>query len=251
MPILPPPAAPPLDTLAFDTFELTDLWAPPSSSTSSEGPKIHDGLSAPLDWRDHNGPLSPAHVAMPQSPSGPEDSTPASNPRLLEHLHQAYWKCLRQAHAQPDAQDWSNMATTAPSDKGALEDLTRHASGYESLYTLLGDRVAIDEVMAGLDPLGSQDLLQPEASPSILHLFAPPMSVPDAPALPTLTLREHHVVTADSAFAPPAFPHRKPEAEPMPPASGRQRMQGLECLVDQHKQQAADPPQEAIVRTQP
>lgn len=142
------------------------------------------------------------------------------------------------------------MPNATPSDKGALEDLTRHASRYESLYTLLGDRVAIDDVMAGLDPLGAQDLLQPEPPQSILHLFAPPLSVPDSPALPTLTLREHHVITADSAFAPPAFPPRQPEAGPMPPASGRQLMQGLECLLDQHEQPAAAPPQEAIVRTQ-
>lgn len=209
----PPPSAAP----SQDSFELTDLWAPESASTQNEGPKIRDGLSAPITRADHNRPMPPQSVRRPRDLPDLGNETHASDHLFLDHLHQAYWQYLHQAHAQPDAQDWNNVPAAAASDKGPLEDLTRHASHYESLYSILGDKVAIDDVMAGLDPLGTQDLLQPDPPQSILHLFAPPMSTPDEAALPTLTLREHHVVTADSAFSPPVSSPRLPEASPMPP----------------------------------
>ncbi|WP_157462893.1 TagK domain-containing protein [Curvibacter gracilis] len=212
MPHQPPSAAP-----SLDTFELTDLWAPPSPSTQNDGPTIHDNLSAPLAWPDHNSPAPATDVATQQGLSDLENNPHTPAHLLLGRLHQAYWQYIRQPHAPPDAQDWSKLLAAAPSDKGAMEDLTHRAANYESLYTLLGDRVAIDDVMAGLDPLGAQDLLQPDPPVSVLHLFAPPMTAPDEATLPTLTLREHHVVTADSALPPPAYPPRQPEARPTPP----------------------------------
>lgn len=211
MPTLPPSAEP-----DHRCFELTDLWPYRSAAAPNEGPSIHDGLSTPLSWTEHNSSMEP-DVATPQTLTAPENSTQASEPLVLDQLHHAYWQYLHQAHVHADAQDRQHRSTRPASDKGALEDLTRNASRYESLYTLLGDPVAIDDVMAGLDSMGANDLLEAEPAESILHLFAPSLPQPDTPALPTLTLREHHVVTADSAYAPPVLPPRQPEAEPRPP----------------------------------
>lgn len=210
MPTLPPSAEP-----DHNAFELTDLWPHRSAAAPSEEPSIHDGLSNPLSWPEPNSPVGP-DVARPQTLTAPENSTQASEPFVLDQLHRAYWQYLHQAHAQADAQDSRHLPPRSASDKAALEDLTRNASRYESLYSILGDRVAIDDVMASLDSLGANDLLEAEPPQSILHLFAPSLARSDTPALPTLTLREHHVVTADSAYAPPVLPPHQTEAEPRP-----------------------------------
>lgn len=194
-----------LTELARQFADLGQTMASPASAGQALDDLVQDHL--PAVHEDLNTLSAPA----PAPKVAPDDRHPADP--LLEDLHQDYLRALVDPLHGGDAQNWAiSEAQNMLASADPLEDLKTKVSDTHSLYELLNPLPSMDEVLHQLDGgLGDTKLLDEVRYPSVLHLLAPdPLQVTDTDQdllaalgstdLPSLTLKEHHDLSIDSAL---------------------------------------------------
>ena len=133
--------------------------------------------------------------------------TPMADP--LVTLHGRYLDKLRNPTLGDAGEVWQDKARGGPTRQVDPMQQWMNAAGKRAgLDDLLGQPHSIASVMDGLDPMGSSDVLAPEPFDSVMQLFAPDnLRTPEQTrhtqpprSLPTLTQREHHSMSVDSAM---------------------------------------------------
>jgi len=120
-------------------------------------------------------------------------------PDLMRRLHARYLRLMRNPHEVEPVDDWNPGLAHTSGKHSELEDLTQRAVGFDGLYDILGHGGTIGTVLEGLDLLSDYELLGAEPGVDVLRLFAPVDLMASDTALPSLTRREHHMLSADSA----------------------------------------------------
>lgn len=125
----------------------------------------------------------------------------------LDLLHAQYLAKLRNPLHVEDGPAWQDLVH---SQQSSLADPVlqwmRIAGQHPGMDDLLGQACSISEVIASLDALCFSDVLSPVPFDNVMQLFAPDglrEQGPDAlnQGLPSLTRREHHSLSPDSAVS--------------------------------------------------
>ncbi|TDM05874.1 MAG: hypothetical protein C4K60_14360 [Ideonella sp. MAG2] len=217
-------------------FDLTDLarqFAEPTAAPAAPGlvsqaleDLVRDGQAEQdrafaLDQRPQPAPtptLTPpplrANAAAAALAPAEADADAASAADLLDMLHQDYLRALVDPTLLSQQSAWASIdAAQSVSHADPLDDLKRQAADTHSLYELLSPLPAMDDVLNSLDTgLGDARLLAEVSHDSVLHLLAPPhlqaaqadselLAALLASDVPSLTLKEHHDLSLDSALS--------------------------------------------------
>lgn len=185
----------------YPDFALTDLLAG-DAGVARRSSDI--GNAMPLhDIADVASLLDPSTTGIALQghppPSGTAANTPGPDPdlQLMHGLHAEYVQLMRDPYGYASTQT-RHSHRLEPVD--ALDVLQSEEHDRDDVYDLLGESDAIGPVLAGLDPFGEHDILEPEPHVEVLRLFAPDELREQRSAVPVLTRREHHVLSADSAL---------------------------------------------------
>lgn len=118
---------------------------------------------------------------------------------VMGNLHKQYLHLMQNPH---DAQFQSNWKTQGPTTSTQAKSFDHWVSDAKHLaiYDILGHSKNIDPILSQLDVLSEANILRPPEHVDVLRQFAPETLKVQAAALPSLTRREHHHITADSAL---------------------------------------------------
>lgn len=216
LPQTEPPDAENADAVA-GSFALTDLDALGDASALSEAQRTRVDRSdfSDLISLQPDTELAPSPAAgTPQVATdvvkvgGARAAVPPQDP--LDTLHALYLAKLRNPTHSDGADLWRDIVRgNQDATPDPMQQLMQAAGSAHSLDDLLGRPQSIAHVIAGLDSLGSADVLAPEGFDSVMHLFAPEHLRAEREesleslvqnSLPGLTRREHHSLSLDSAM---------------------------------------------------
>lgn len=188
-------------------FRLADLGQPAGASPWQDAlPQQGDSPSADIvdafdayraappqqPMRLHGQAAASVEIAELSEPPPPTEG-------ILEALHQQYLRLMRNPNDPQMAGRWAAPDVAVLAVAPGFEELRQQAASLD-LYDILGHGNAIDPILQGLDTLSEHDILKPEAHIDVLRLFAPVDRPGIRSELPGLTRRDHHGLTADSAW---------------------------------------------------
>jgi len=206
----------------LNDFRLTDLDAPVHepfaavNTTAQFRTDFADLISLSLEQNPLPSAQQASAFAAPAADAAATQAPSLASADPLDTLHAQYLRKLRDPAYNGDDAVWQNLvqAKEVSTSADAFEDIKTEAGPSQILEDLLGQSRSIDDVLAGLGTIGVEDVLTPEPFDSVIHLFAPQDLQPKAAAnlvqdplaqlvqnsLPSLTRREHHSLTLDSAM---------------------------------------------------
>lgn len=232
-PSRPAAAPPPAIDAAFRLTDLGQLAAPvhrqmlPPATMADPFDGIVDAFHARVA-----GPLGapslPATSAAPVEPAEPAPADAAASALsdtdgVMDGLHRQYLRLMQNPNDPQMAGRWNAPAVPSGPRAPSFDELTRQAQSRD-LYDILGHTGAIDPILERLDTLSDRDILQPPETVDVLRLFAPVHRPASEEALPGVTRRDHHRITADSAMhlqAGVATPAPSPDPAPAPSPNRR------------------------------
>ncbi len=221
------------DRHAHAAFKLTDLLDADSSPNAAVPLARHslqaktsrqliDAHADPFDdiadaaYRiDVAAPAVRAHAepARPDAADGTAaDEADDPTDDVMRHLHAEYLRLMHNPNEPVAAMDWSRHDLSPRHADETLHDLTQDAARFESVYDILGHSADIEAILNGLDTLNDTDVLAEDPRVNVLRLFAPADLLVQETGLPSLTRREHHALSADSAAAWDRMPPARPES---------------------------------------
>lgn len=198
---------------------------PSSSPASIPGHRAALGIEPATSPWDALGsaqtePADPFSLVTPAGSAPLREPTPAAPGGTLDALEQL----KREAEAVLRDPDYVGMhagaghagtwAPPAEADPQPLRTLAHEASGADGLMDLLDGAGRIDAVLGPLEPVDRHQFFADAHTPDVLRLFAGnivPTRRRDVSA--TLTRREHHLVSMDSAYRPVPAQTQEPDHE--------------------------------------
>jgi hypothetical protein len=205
--------------MAFDWNDLIERHAgvaPPSDPAQAAGDLRHllqDALqdAQPGTEQEKKPSAQPAgwpasRSALPQAPlqTHHDEAVPAlpdAADEDLQRLHAQYLRRLSDPLSTADLLPWQGIRTRQQGQsQDPFQELVDKSLQGPEMAELLGQSAHINSVLARLDPVGGQNILQPERFESVMHLFAPP-SLREGSIqhqVPSLNRLEHHGMTLDS-----------------------------------------------------
>ncbi|MDM0112101.1 TagK domain-containing protein [Variovorax sp. J22R133] len=191
----------------FDLCDLASLVMPTRQEEESEDPfgvLDIEGVDARPRIDALQGLLgdAPAPAAAPvarpalqvvQSPPRPKPSS-----SLFDELHDEFVRVVRDPTQLAGRTDWEGFLSSDGEQAPTLDELSEQAESFPLLRDILLPREGIDRVIEDFDPLGTPDLMEPEKSEDVLHLFAPDIAGTARTHVPSLTRQEHHALSPDS-----------------------------------------------------
>lgn len=158
----------------------------------------------------HGEDLAPVHDAPARVPDSGKQS-PLAELDPLEALHIRYLARLRDPLRRDEDPQWQSLARDRATEGARGHPLDQWMQGdpdARGVDDLLHPSSSIADVIHRLDALCITDVMAPEPFDNLMQLFAPEAlrqgGQRPGPELPTLTRREHHSLSADSAV--PLFP---------------------------------------------
>lgn len=138
----------------------------------------------------------PSRTALPHAPG---HEVPAASTGLLETLHHEFNRVVRDPTQLTGRADWDDRNTLGFEHAPSLDELSRQAEPYPLMRDILEPRENVDRMISGFHPLARPTLLDPDETEEVLRLFASAELRGTPAALPSLTRREHHELSPDSA----------------------------------------------------
>ena len=137
------------------------------------------------------------------SPRAPDARTLRSDTAedLMHRLHDEFVAAANDPlQLAGGAERWCADPASAE-DAPTLDELCAQAQPYPTVRDILLTREGIDRIIEGIDAFGAWDPGHAPVREDVLRLFAPDGGPDVAAQLPSLTRREHHAVSIDSAMA--------------------------------------------------
>lgn len=194
--------------LAHDPFAdiLDAVDGQKSTAYNGHSSAATEPLQVPMDFAaSTNGSASfsaphPPSVGSDQAAQGTLWAAPMpASVGVMDALHRQYLRLMQDPNDLQLASNWDAQAERITPKAPSFNELM-HQTAHHDIYDILGHSASIEPILAQLDTLSGTNILQTPAHVDVLRLFAPAHHQGVEAGLPSLTRRDHHGVTADSAM---------------------------------------------------
>lgn len=119
---------------------------------------------------------------------------------LLDSLQAEFVRVLRDPTHLAGHAGWESAPAAPGVPSPSPEEMSRHAGDDASLGAILRPREFIEALFDDHDVQLEEGWLAARSAEDVLRLFAPELARNARPPLPSLTRREHHAMSLDSAM---------------------------------------------------